>query len=103
VRSLPEIVQASEWPNVRAFWFILCYGETNDKDDDNDESYRALYGWKPGSGKLFASFADHPRVKFPLPDGEFTTAAGKCQITASSWDDFIKACGPKPPQAPPEG
>jgi muramidase (phage lysozyme) len=63
-----------------------------------DEGYRALFGWRPGNGKVFASFADHPRQFFPYKqlDGTVvrTSAAGKYQATATTWDDFIRECGP---------
>lgn len=59
-----------------------------------DEAYRALFGWRPGNGKVFDSFEDHPRVRTYEKADEFirngkvdyTTAAGAYQITASTWD-----------------
>lgn len=63
-----------------------------------DEGYRALFGWRPGNGKVFNSFADHPRQYFPYTDLSGTTvrtsAAGAYQATATTWDDFIRNRGP---------
>ena len=69
------------------------------------DGYHALYGWKPGDyTRLFSSYNDHPRIKFYLngtkvPDGvkpapyTYTTAAGRYQWTASSWDDMLRRHG----------
>lgn len=63
-----------------------------------DEGYRALFGWRPGNGKVFTSFADHPRTYFDYTDlsGKTikTSAAGAYQATATTWDDFIRERGP---------
>jgi muramidase (phage lysozyme) len=90
-------------PNLSAFVLGVipaCEGTSP------DDGWRALYGWRPGRvDRLFASFDDHPRVKFwpngnPVPPGvkpapySYTTAAGKFQITESTWNDFIRAKGP---------
>jgi muramidase (phage lysozyme) len=63
-----------------------------------EEGYRALFGWRPGNGKVFTSFADHPRQLFSYTqtDGTVirTSAAGKYQATMTTWDDFIRERGP---------
>lgn len=63
-----------------------------------DEGYQALFGWLPGNGKIFTSFADHPRQYFPYTDKAGntirTSAAGKYQATVATWDDFIRERGP---------
>lgn len=62
-----------------------------------DEGYRALFGWRPGNGKTFASFADHPRQYFAYTQQDGTTvqtsAAGKYQATYTTWLDFIRERG----------
>lgn len=63
-----------------------------------DEGYRALFGWRPGNGKVFASFANHPRIFFDYTDQSGrhirTSAAGKYQATWTTWQDFIRERGP---------
>ncbi len=63
-----------------------------------DDGYRALFGWRPGNGKVFTSFADHPRQYFAYTQQDGTTvqtsAAGKYQATYTTWLDFIRERGP---------
>jgi muramidase (phage lysozyme) len=50
--------------------------------------YNILYG-----GGRFESYADHPRTA--ITAGKYTsTAAGRYQILAGTWNDFIKSQGP---------
>lgn len=59
-----------------------------------DEGYRALFGWRPGNGKTFSSFATHPRQFFNYTDNAGktirTSAAGAYQITATTFDALNK-------------
>lgn len=54
------------------------------------EGYRALFGWRPGNGKVFDDMTQHPRIYFPYTDkaGKTvrTSAAGAYQITATTYD-----------------
>jgi len=54
------------------------------------EGYRALFGWRPGNGKVFNSYASHPRQFFSYTDLARrtirTSAAGAYQITATTYD-----------------
>lgn len=63
-----------------------------------EEGYRALFGWRPGNGKVFTSFADHPRIFVDYTDQSGkrtrTSAAGKFQATWTTWQDFIRERGP---------
>lgn len=43
--------------------------------------YSTIHG-----GQKFENFADHPRVRVPLPDGEYSSAAGRYQMIADTWD-----------------
>lgn len=43
--------------------------------------YNALYG-----GSTFSDMADHPRSRFDLGNGTYTTAAGRYQFIAPTWD-----------------
>jgi muramidase (phage lysozyme) len=47
------------------------------------QDYHTIYG-----GQQFDSFADHPRIKVSIPDrpGLYSTAAGKYQFLAGTWD-----------------
>lgn len=69
-------------PNLSAFLAVIraCEGTAG------EEGYRALFGWRPGNGRVFSSFADHPRVKVPYRS-TYTTAAGAYQMLASTYDD----------------
>lgn len=79
---------------LRAFEHVIseCEGTPG------DEGYRALFGWRPGNGKVFTSFADHPRLYFDYTDKSGrtfkTSAAGKFQGIVATWDDFIREEGP---------
>ncbi len=64
-------------PNVQAMLRVIRAGEGT--ADIN--GYRRLFG-----GKLFDSFADHPRIKVSA-SGYTSTAAGAYQALASSWDE----------------
>jgi muramidase (phage lysozyme) len=72
-------------PNLTAFLAMVAQCEVGTADKTG---YNILYG-----GGQFESFADHPRKK--VTAGKYTsTAAGRYQILAGTWDDFIKAEGP---------
>ena len=76
----------SEEQNINAFLQVIRAGEgTSDED-----GYRRMFG-----GKLFGSFADHPRriQSYPLGDGKMlrSDAAGAYQIMSYTWDDIQKA------------
>lgn len=63
--------------NVRAFLRVIRTGEgTADAD-----GYRRIFG-----GRLFTSYADHPRV-LVKSGGLSSTAAGAYQFLSSTWDE----------------
>lgn len=75
-------------PNVQAFLRVIRRGEgTADPD-----GYRRMFG-----GKLFDSFADHPRQvqTFTLRSGGTlrSSAAGAYQFLASTWDETARIMG----------
>jgi muramidase (phage lysozyme) len=87
-------------PNQRAFLNVIAACEGTAHPD----GYRALFGWRPGNDSLlFTSFADHPRIRTYEKDDEFirngvkdyTTAAGKWQITETTWNWFVRSVGPR--------
>jgi muramidase (phage lysozyme) len=88
--------------NVIAGLYVIAKGETHETHED---SYRALFGWHPkrNPGRIFTSFADHPRIRTYethdefIRDGDnsdYTTAAGRWQATETTWGDFLRAVGP---------
>ena len=70
-------------PNVRAAMGMIRVAEGTASTD----GYKMLFG-----GKLFSSYADHPRLRNPWPGSKFgySTAAGAFQILSENpavWDD----------------
>jgi lysozyme len=74
--------------NVRAFLDMLAYSEGTSGPD----GYRMMFG-----GRLFDSFADHPRVYWPFTNGRgerlTTSAAGRYQFLARTWDTLRARLG----------
>lgn len=74
--------------NERAFLDMLAYAEGTSGPD----GYRTMFG-----GRLFDSFADHPRVYTPFTNsrGERLTssAAGRYQFLARTWDALQRRLG----------
>lgn len=93
--------QTQEDRNVAAFLEMLwaCEGT------GYPEGWGALFGWRPGrTDRLFVPGDDHPRIAFhldgrPLAPGEprvawqYTTAAGKPQLTESTYDRLCRVYG----------
>jgi len=70
--------------NLRAFLAMIAWCEVG---TDAASGYATLYG-----GGKFTSFADHPRKA--VTAGRYTsTAAGRYQALAGTWDDFCRAKG----------
>lgn len=69
--------------NVRAFLDMIAYSEGTARAGDN--GYNVMFG-----GRLFTSYADHPRQRWPFQDGRgrqlTTSAAGRYQFLAGTWD-----------------
>jgi hypothetical protein len=85
VKSLQEYVALAQTNDNCAGWLrVIRQGESN----QNDDAFTELYG-----GSHFEGFADHPRQRFTLPGGNYTTAAGAYQITESTWNDFTANFG----------
>lgn len=82
----------------RAAWLAVLRACEGTLGGTGDEGYRALFGWRPGNGKVFTSFADHPRIYTEFTDQkgvtQKTSAAGAYQATVPTWEDFIRARGP---------
>lgn len=63
--------------NVQAVLRVIRRGEGT----ADDAGYRRIFG-----GRMFESFADHPRIKVTA-SGYTSTAAGAYQALASTWDE----------------
>lgn len=76
-------------PNVLAFLDMLAGSEGTSTIKTSDDGYNVLVG-----GKLFADYSKHPRVLVPLPRyGISSTAAGRYQFLARTWDAIVKNYG----------
>lgn len=70
-------------PQVQAMLRVIRRGEGT----ADDAGYRRHFG-----GRLFDSFADHPRIKITA-SGYTSTAAGAYQFLASTWDETARIMG----------
>lgn len=78
-------------PNISAFLWALRKAEGTSADD----GYQALFGYRPGNGKTFADFADHPRQHFWYKNKKTgkttpTSAAGAYQFEEGTWDELVR-------------
>ena len=78
--------------NVIAFLDMIAYAEGTAGPD----GYRAIFGY-PKAGRLMDSFADHPRTLYSFTNSKGqtlkTSAAGRYQFLASTWDELRKKLG----------
>lgn len=94
--TIAYLQQCLQTPELQAFLRVVRAGESH---PELDEAYRALYGWRPGNGKVFTSWTDHPRMAFMSSWG-WTSAAGAYQamcavpgkVKTDTWGDFGKWC-----------
>lgn len=76
-------------PNVLAFLDMLAWSEGTSTIKASDDGYNVLVG-----GKFFSGYASHPRVLVPLPRYKISsTAAGRYQFLARTWDAIVKNYG----------
>ncbi|GAB7533643.1 glycoside hydrolase family protein [Pseudomonas sp. 3A(2025)] len=75
--------------NVLAFLDMLAWSEGTSTLKASDDGYNVLVG-----GKLFADYSKHPRVLVDLPRYNIkSTAAGRYQFLARTWDAIVKNYG----------
>lgn len=67
--------------------FLDLISKAEGTNNYGNSGYNTLFG-----GKQFDGYKDHPRQYFNH-NGSRTSAAGRYQITAQSWDDAVKALG----------
>ena len=70
-------------PNIKAALRMIRRGEGT----ADDAGYRRIFG-----GRMFESYADHPRIKVTA-SGYTSTAAGAYQFLQSTWDETAKILG----------
>lgn len=87
---MPRISSAEAGgPNVLAFLDMLAWSEGTSTIKSSDDGYNVLVG-----GTLFDDYSQHPRVLVPLPRyGISSTAAGRYQFLARTWDAIVKNYG----------
>ncbi|WFM72945.1 glycoside hydrolase family 104 protein [Halomonas sp. CKK8] len=84
----PADPAADDKGNVAAFLDMLAHAEGTTRFGDED-GYDVLVG-----GELFDSYHDHPRRLVFLPAYEISSsAAGRYQFLASTWDDLAARFG----------
>lgn len=82
--------------NLKAFLDTISFSEGT--KDIGDDGYNVLFGATKENPRLFYSYADHPRIRtYETNDNfikngklDFTTAAGRYQITATNYDFYKK-------------
>lgn len=67
--------------------FLNLISQAEGTSNYANNGYNTLFG-----GGQFSDYSDHPRQYFEH-NGTKTSAAGRYQITAQSWDDAVKALG----------
>lgn len=78
-------------PNERAFLDMLAWSEGTSRVAGSDRGYNVLVG-----GKLFSSYADHPRILVDLPKlGIKSSAAGRYQLLAKYFYSYKRLLGLK--------
>jgi lysozyme len=83
---IPAFVDdATAETNLRAFGDTVAYSEGTAQL--GDRGYNVMFG-----GRLFSSYADHPRQLFPFTDRAgrqlFSSAAGRYQFLRATWDEL---------------
>lgn len=75
--------------NVLAFLDMIAFSEGTSTVKGSDDGYNVLVG-----GNLFTDYSAHPRVLVDLPRYKIkSTAAGRYQFLARTWDAIVKNYG----------
>lgn len=75
--------------NLRAFLDMIAVSELGEQLIAlSDNGYNVLVGSTPSRPRLFASYADHPRVLVDLGRGVKSTAAGRYQVLQRYFDSY---------------
>lgn len=77
--------------NVVRFLDLIAFAEGTQAVKGSDDGYNVLFG-----KGLFQGYTDHPRKKITLPiNGKpvTSTAAGRYQFLAGTWDEIVKRYG----------
>jgi len=91
--NLQGIDETAAAQNVAAFLYMLRVSEGT----AGNNGYQALFGYTPTNGKIFSSFADHPKVFYNYTNlagvTVRTSAAGAYQITATTHGALCRKYG----------
>lgn len=79
-----DVVAGGLSPGQRGMLNAIAKRESNGK-------YNIRYTLSGGTE--FTGYADHPRIFEPTKDGQLSSAAGRYQFTASTWDDLVNRYG----------
>lgn len=82
-QSSNDVQWAGASATVRGLLRTISGRESNDR-------YNIIVAGVNSPPQEFTSYADHPRVYVPQADGTKSSAAGKYQILASTWDDAVR-------------
>ena len=81
-----DVVAAGLLPHERGFLNAVSRRESGDK-------YNVRYNGHDNAPATFDDFSDHPRVFVKRPDGRMSSAAGRYQFTATTWDQVSRELG----------
>lgn len=80
--------------NVCAFLDTIAWSEISAAMlSASDDGYNLVVGSLPGHLITFSSYADHPRKLMVLKNGLKSTAAGRYQYLAATWDGVRRKLG----------
>ena len=85
------MARVSADPRVCAFLDALAKSEGT--ADLGEDGYNVLVGSEPGHVLTFVSYADHPRRVMSIRDGLKSSAAGRYQIIAPTFDATKRHAG----------
>ena len=81
-----DVVAAGLLPHERGFLNAVSSRESGDK-------YNVRYNGHDNAPATFDDFSDHPRIFVRRPDGRMSSAAGRYQFTATTWDQVSRELG----------
>jgi len=77
--------------NVNAFLDLIAWSEGTSSIPDSDDGYKVIVGSTLEKPILMAAYALHPRRKVWMDKARvWSTAAGRYQIIARTWDRCLK-------------
>ncbi len=78
--------------NLNAFLDLIAFSEGTSGIPGSDDGYKVIVGSTPRAPMLMTDYNGHPRRKVFIPSlGVWSTAAGRYQLIARTWDVCQKA------------